>query len=377
MTTCESTLSIARRFGVSEAAVRRHRKTMRADLKPVSPQDQSAETPAPAALTRRAVMEITPSPPTSDDALFDVRSLAYPWAPGEQRPDQKHAVRLRNVQRYSAGGIADVKTEALALVVDWLGMQARVSPSSFARMVDVPVSVVMQWQEIARGGQRHSLLHTDPTDRVAGDVAEYDKEIARVNMLLSDPSLKDKGRVTLGLLTQKTKLMNDRAKLLDRHGLSQLKVAPPEDDATRQARLLREDIDALVTKVIEGNEILEKTGFFEFPADERTPEQRYQDQVQCRLDCMKRYPEWGPLPEVDPEDICAWSPGVQAARRATARQRADGFTGSYNRPGDEDPIPGWPIMPKVTKLGPVIEHLRALRAAENPEPEPEEPDEAA
>ena len=105
-----------------------------------------------------------------------------------------------------------------------------------------------------------------------------------------------------------------------------------------------------------------------------TPEEEYAGAVRNRLAWIDRHPDKLAPPRWTPDEPHGWSPMVQEGRRATVRHKAERYSGQYDRPGDRDPIPGWPHLPPIHQCGPVIAHLRELAAAEAAKQEPVEED---
>lgn len=179
-----------------------------------------ASSAAPSSLSARQPQTNTVrnTPQQPDDVLFDVASMSFPWAPGEPRPDQSRALKLRAVQAQL--GIAAVKAEIMALTGDFRRM--RLSAAAFSRQLDVPPAIIPQWVAARDAQDLDLLLHTEAAARVSRDHADLSDAIAQINMKLAEPNLGM--RVFAQLTQQKTRLIEQRAKMLDKHGLDHFAV---------------------------------------------------------------------------------------------------------------------------------------------------------
>jgi hypothetical protein len=113
----------------------------------------------------------------------------------------------------------------------------RISLHSFAQMLDVDPAVIPLWEAAQQDAATDKLLHTDPAKRAAAELAELEDAIADCNARLAKPELGD--RAFTNLTAQKTKLLEQRAKLLERYGLDKFIV----DERDNKTRLIHEAMD--------------------------------------------------------------------------------------------------------------------------------------
>jgi hypothetical protein len=177
--------------------------------------------------------------PIGDVVLYDIASMSFPWAPGEVKPEQKNAIRCRVVQRQL--GLAAVKAEIMALVGDFRRM--RLSEAAFARQLDVPPEIIPQWVAARDAQDQDHLLNTEALARVSRDHADLSDAIAQLNMKLAEPNIGM--RVFAQLTQQKTRLIEQRAKLLERHGLDKFTF----DERTDEVK----DIQRAILELCEDN----------------------------------------------------------------------------------------------------------------------------
>jgi hypothetical protein len=234
---------LSKQFGVSRSSLSRRAKAIGVDRQRVSLPSRSGTPPHPGTPDTRPDPSARPSqrdnqtPTPSDGDLFDIRSMAYPWAADEPRNPDALAARLRITQRLH--GIPAVRDEILHLLGRYRGTQ--LAPHRLARMLDVPPAAIPQWLQAKDRLDRAALVATDPTDRTARDLAEIEDDLARVREHLANKEIGARSLATL--MAQVVRLREQRAKLLDQAGLSPMVTRDTRDP---QARDLHENIDELM-----------------------------------------------------------------------------------------------------------------------------------
>jgi hypothetical protein len=359
----ESNLSISRRFGVSEIAVRRHRK---ANPQPPAPDF----TPSPASPASRP-RSVTPPPADSsadidDDHLFDLLSMHFPLEPGERRsPDPSgHDLRLRQVQQRF--GVEAVRMEVLVMV----GQFRRLKRPAYAlaKMLDVPIAAVDRWMVIREEADREALFKSDPKARYARRHADLMDRIAAIDEKLS---AKPGDRVFATLTGERRKLEEDLDGIYAKLGLDKV-----EEWITTDAKILHQHIFDLVTAALP--QLAEAFA----PAREDLDTLYAQRRKELKDEYDQAAASGQELPPWNADDPGGWQISEQGYRRQQAWKLATGRSlddPTNTLPTDGKMIPGYRWMPK--DIAPVVDHLRTLLAAERlanvPEPAPEPDDEAA
>jgi hypothetical protein len=243
---------LSKEFGVSRSALSRRANTIGVDRRRPSlpgrsiirPDTSSAGSPTPLPAVGSegdsprthpptAMEIISPAGSASDETLFDILSMSYPWAEGEPHTPDAVAARLRDTQRLH--GIAAVKDEILHLVGRYRG--TGLAAHRLARMLDVPPAIIPRWLQAKDHLDRDLLTATDPTDRAARDLAEIEDDLARVREHLANRNIGDRSFALL--MTQVTRLREQRGKLLEQLGL----LAPvTRDEREPRVRDLHESI---------------------------------------------------------------------------------------------------------------------------------------
>jgi transposase len=347
-----SNRSVAAALGVGRMVIQRLRDRWKQEGIEPDVQPVSTRTRTPAA--SRSMSHPSPTEevikPTGDP--FEVRGESYPYERLDRDRADALAEQLRQVHiRFGTEAARSMVLETL-LTFDLAGL----STEAIARKFDVTPRTVQRWR-VALKQEMRDRLDFRPEDRVAERMATFEQMTKLVwRKLLTNPKPAEWSTALASL----PRIEALRLQIEDRTGISDRMRLPPPDPREPAVISMQEDIQQLLDTLAGAGE-------------EPSPEEDYAEAVRNRLIWIERNPDKPAPPEVDPDDPHGWSPDVQSCRRLQVRQRADRYQGPYYRPGDRDPIPGWPHLPPIHQCGPIIAHLRDLARAE-PEPEPADQD---